>query len=118
MSPGFFDSYEDVGGGTFLVAEEKKVLAESKAPFVVLVLLVLGMGLVGLLVLNTSLQQASFELTDLERETAVLRDRQTALAEEAARRAAPGSLADRARSLGMVPNQSPVFLHLGPEDAP
>lgn len=35
MSPSFFDTYEDVGGGTFLVAEEKKVLAESKSPFVV-----------------------------------------------------------------------------------
>jgi cell division protein FtsB len=89
-----------------------------RAPFVVLVLLLLGVGLVGLLVLNTSLQQASFELTDLERETTVLRDRQTALAEEAARLAAPGSLADRARSLGMVPNESPVFLDVRPEGAP
>lgn len=35
MSPGFFDNYEDVGGGSFLVPEEKKVLAESKAPFTV-----------------------------------------------------------------------------------
>jgi cell division protein FtsB len=93
-------------------------LRSRRAPFVVLVLLLLGVGLVGLLVLNTSLQQASFELTDLERETTVLRDRQTALAEEAARRAAPGSLADRARSLGMVLNESPVFLDVGPEDVP
>jgi len=93
-------------------------LRPRRAPFVVLVLLLLGVGLVGLLVLNAGLQEASFELTDLERETTLLRDRQTALAEETAQRAAPGSLADRATSLGMVPNESPVFLRLQPEDAP
>ena len=103
---------------TGLRAVPTTALRSRRAPFVVLVLLLLGVGLVGLLVLNTSLQQASFELTDLERETTVLRDRQTALAEQAARRAAPGALADRARSLGMVPNESPVFLDIGPEDAP
>jgi hypothetical protein len=101
-----------------LRAVPSATLRPRRAPFVVLVLLLLGVGLVGLLVLNAGLQQASFELTDLERETTVLRDRQAALAEEAAQRAAPGSLADRATSLGMVPNESPVFLRLQPEDVP
>ncbi|HMG29133.1 MAG TPA: hypothetical protein VK585_03310 [Jiangellaceae bacterium] len=89
-----------------------------RAPFVVLVLLLLGVGLVGLLVLSTGLQQGSFELTDLERETTLLRDRQAALADEVARRAAPGTLAERATSLGMVPNDSPIFLRLGPAEPP
>jgi hypothetical protein len=93
-------------------------LRPRRAPFVVLVLLLLGIGLVGLLVLNTGLQQASFELTDLERQTTLLRDRQAALAQEVARRAAPAALADRATSLGMVPNESPVFLRTEPGDAP
>jgi hypothetical protein len=101
-----------------LRAVPSAALRPRRAPFVVLVLLLLGVGLVGLLVLNAGLQEASFALTDLERETTLLRDRQTALAEEAAQRAAPGSLADRATSLGMVPNESPVFLRLQPEDAP
>ncbi|HZY28267.1 MAG TPA: hypothetical protein VFE49_08445 [Jiangellaceae bacterium] len=101
-----------------LRAVPSATLRPRRAPFVVLVLLLLGVGLVGLLVLNAGLQQASFELTDLERETTVLRDRQAALADEAAQRAAPGSLADRATSLGMVPNESPVFLRPQPEDVP
>ena len=91
-----------------------RALRPRRAPFVVLVLLVLGFGLVGLLALNTSLQQGSFELTELERETALLRDRHAVLADDVARRSAPGVLAERARSLGMVPNEAPVFLQVDP----
>jgi hypothetical protein len=91
-----------------------RALRPRRAPFVVLVLLLLGFGLVGLLALNTSLQQGSFELTELERETALLRDRHAVLADDVARRSAPGVLAERARSLGMVPNEAPVFLHFDP----
>jgi hypothetical protein len=91
-----------------------RALRPRRAPFVVLVLLVLGLGLVGLLALNTSLQQGSFELTELERETALLRDRHAVLADDVARRSAPGVLAERARSLGMVPNEAPVFLQVDP----
>ncbi len=81
-----------------------------RAPFVVLVLFVLGIGLIGLLLLNTALQQGSFALEELEAETAELRDRQTSLAEEVAGHEAPGSLAQRARELGMVPAEDPIFL--------
>ena len=91
-----------------------RALRPRRAPFVVLVLLLLGFGLVGLLALNTSLQQGSFELTELERETALLRDRHAVLADDVARRSAPGVLAERARSLGMVPNEAPVFLQVDP----
>jgi hypothetical protein len=94
-----------------------RALRPRRAPFVVLVLLVLGFGLVGLLLLNTALQQGSFELTELERETTLLRDRQAVLADDVAQRSAPGVLAGRARSLGMVPNETPVFLQVEP-DAP
>jgi hypothetical protein len=89
-----------------------RALRPRRAPFVVLVLLLLGFGLVGLLALNTSLQQGSFELTELERETALLRDRHAVLADDVAHRSAPGVLAERARSLGMVPNEAPVFLQV------
>ncbi|PSL04229.1 septum formation initiator [Haloactinopolyspora alba] len=84
-----------------------------RAPFVVLVLLVLGVGLIGLLLLNTALQQGSFELEELQAETAELRDRQTTLAERVAERSAPDALAEQARRLGMVPADDPVFLELG-----
>lgn len=95
-----------------------RALRPRRAPFVVLVLLLLGLGLVGLLVLNTSLQQASFDLTELERETALLRDRQAVLAEEVAVRSAPDALARRAQALGMVQGDEPVFLHVDPTGSP
>lgn len=81
-----------------------------RAPFVVLVLLVLGLGLVGLLALNTALQQGSYELTELEAETTQLRDEATMLADEVAAREAPSELARRARLLGMVEVDDPRFL--------
>lgn len=84
-----------------------------RAPFVVLVLLVLGIGLIGLLILNTALQQGSFELGELQSTTDELRDRQTDLADRVAARSAPDALADEAARLGMVPaDEAPLFLDL------
>ncbi|TDD97731.1 cell division protein FtsL [Jiangella asiatica] len=84
-----------------------------RAPFVVLVLLVLGFGLIGLLVLNTALQQGSFDLGELQSRTDELRDRQAQLAEDVAERSAPDALAERARRMGMVPAEAPPeFLRL------
>lgn len=83
-----------------------------RAPFVVLVLLVLGIALIGLLLLNTAVQQGSFELDELEAETARLRDRQTMLADGVAERSAPDELAEHARRLGMVPAEDLDFLEV------
>ncbi|WP_166351486.1 septum formation initiator family protein [Phytoactinopolyspora limicola] len=84
-----------------------------RAPFVVLVLLVLGVGLVGLLLLNTALQQGSFALSRLEAETTSLRDRAAMLQGEVALLESPAGLAERARELGMVPGENLVFVELG-----
>jgi hypothetical protein len=83
-----------------------------RVPFVLLVLVVLGVGLVGLLLLNTSLQQGSFAIHDLQRQTSLLADRQSELERQVAVLAAPESLASRAVKLGMVPNPNPAFLRL------
>lgn len=86
--------------------------APSRAPFVFLVVLILGVGLVGLLLLNTSLQRGSFAIHELRRTTAELEERQGQLEQRVARLESPEVLARRARSLGMVPNTNPVFLRL------
>jgi hypothetical protein len=83
-----------------------------RAPFVVLVLFLLAAGLMGLLVLNTSLQQGSFALTDLEQQTAALRDRHSELVGDVANRSEPGALASRARQLGMVSGENLRFVRL------
>ncbi|WP_165367426.1 hypothetical protein, partial [Phytoactinopolyspora endophytica] len=79
------------------------VARTPRAPFVVLILLVLGVGLVGLLLLNTALQQGSFELARLEAETTALRDRAEILTSQVAAQESPAGLAERAEELGMVP---------------
>lgn len=82
------------------------------APFVVLVLVVLGVGLVGLLLLNTSLQQGSFLIHDLQAQASELRERQDELSRRVAVAQAPDTLAKRAKSLGMVVNDKPGYLRL------
>jgi hypothetical protein len=90
----------------------RRPIRPRRAPFVVLVLFFLVAGLVGLLVLNTSLQQGTFELTDLEQQTILLRDRHSELVGDVAIRSEPGALAARARQLGMVTSTDPRFLQL------
>ncbi|MGP3921645.1 MULTISPECIES: FtsB family cell division protein [unclassified Streptomyces] len=81
-----------------------------RMPFVLLVVLLLGSGLITLLLLNSSLNQGSFKLSKLKRETTELTDEQQALQEQVDGYSAPDALERRARELGLVPGGSPVFL--------
>lgn len=83
-----------------------------RAPFVVVVLLVLSTGLVGLIVTSTVLQGQSFQQAELDKEVATLQTQQQALAREVDRLHSPGSVADRAGRFGMVRNTNPAFLRL------
>ncbi|RLL66394.1 septum formation initiator family protein [Streptomyces sp. Z26] len=82
----------------------------ARTPFVLLMVLLLGGGLLALLLLNASLNNGSFRLDDLERETQELTDEQQALEQEVGSYSAPGALEERARELGMVPGGPPAFL--------
>ena len=81
-----------------------------RAPFLILVVSLLGAGLLGMLALNTALAQGSFRVSDLQRQVAALDDQQQALQQRAAVLAAPQRLARRAGALGMVPMELPAFL--------
>lgn len=83
-----------------------------RVPFAALVLTVLALGLVGLLVLNTSLQQGAFYARDLEARALTLSQQREALQLRVAALREPQQVADRAAALGMVPNPSPAFLRL------
>ena len=72
-----------------------------------LVVLLLGAGLLALLLLNASLNQGSFQLSKLEKQTEELTDEQQALQQEVDAYSAPGALEQRARELGLVPGGSP-----------
>ena len=83
-----------------------------RAPFVVLLGALLAAGLGGLLYLHTSLAEDSFRLHDLMTRSAVLADREQALAQEVALEASPTRLAARAEALGMVRSPNPAFIRL------
>ncbi|MEW2449984.1 septum formation initiator family protein [Streptomyces parvulus] len=82
----------------------------ARAPFVLLVVLLLGGGLIGLLVLNSALSEGSFQLDDLKQETKSLTDEEQALQRDIDAYSAPRALQRRARELGMVPGGDPAFL--------
>lgn len=82
----------------------------SRAPFVVVVLTVLGAGLVGLILLSTVLQAQAFEIARLSTRAEALGVQQQELRREVDRLQAPAALAERAIRLGMVPNANPAFL--------
>lgn len=83
----------------------------ARTPFVLLVVLLLGGGLIGLLVLNSALSAGSFQLDDLQRDTKSLTDEEQALQRDVDAYAAPDALQRRARELGMVPGGDPAFLN-------
>ncbi|KQX53360.1 hypothetical protein ASE09_09285 [Streptomyces sp. Root66D1] len=85
----------------------------ARTPFVLLVVVLLGGGLITLLLLNSALNQGSFQLNELKNRTTELTDEEQALQRDVDDYAAPDALERRARELGMVPGGSPAFL--GPD---
>ncbi|MFJ8919550.1 FtsB family cell division protein [Streptomyces sp. NPDC102415] len=87
----------------------------ARTPFVLLVVLLLAGGLISLLLLNSALNEGSFRLSKLKRETTELTDEQQALQRDVDKYSEPDALERRARELGMVPGGNPAFL--GPDGA-
>lgn len=85
----------------------------GRAPFLALVSMVLLGGVVGLLLFNTSMQQASFASTALEQQSTRLAAREQSLSMDLDRLRDPQRIAGAALRLGMVQACSPAFLQLG-----
>jgi hypothetical protein len=83
-----------------------------RAPFVAVIAGMLLVGVVGLLMFNTSMQQASFAAAELEAKHAALRAEQQRLQMDVDRLREPQRVAEQAQRLGMVPMLTPVFLDL------
>ncbi|GHB15100.1 MULTISPECIES: FtsB family cell division protein [Streptomyces] len=83
----------------------------ARTPFVLLVVLLLAGGLISLLLLNSALNEGSFKLSKLKRETTELTDEQQALQRDVDSYSQPDALERRARQLGMVPGGNPAFLN-------
>ncbi|MFE7104986.1 septum formation initiator family protein [Streptomyces sp. NPDC057575] len=83
----------------------------ARTPFVLLVVVLLGGGLITLLVLNSALNEGSFRLSELKKRTTELTDEEQALQHDVDNYSKPDALERRARELGMVPGGSPAFLN-------
>ncbi|MGI8333877.1 hypothetical protein ACRYCC_28340 [Actinomadura scrupuli] len=81
-----------------------------RAPFVLLVVALLGGALVSLLLLNTVLAKDAFTLTELQQSNNLLTQQRQALQEQIAREEAPERLAQKARALGMTQPVRPAFV--------
>ncbi|MFD5437138.1 cell division protein FtsL [Kitasatospora sp. NPDC127067] len=81
-----------------------------RTPFAVLIVVLLAAGLLGLLTLNTALNEGSFELSRLQKQTTTATDEQQGLQHEIDQSSAPDALSRRAAELGMVPAGGMAFL--------
>ncbi|HET8604679.1 MAG TPA: hypothetical protein VFM09_12180 [Marmoricola sp.] len=83
-----------------------------RAPFAVLVGVLLAGGVVGLLLFNTHMQQVSFRATALQQRADALTAKEQSLSMQLAHLRDPQVLAARARKLGMVAPPEPAFIKL------
>jgi len=80
--------------------------------FVVLLASILGIGFIGMLLINTTLAQGAFTLSELRSTQNELSRTEATLIESVSALAAPTVLEEKARSLGMVPSSTPAFIKI------
>ena len=95
-----------------LTVVPRRASKAPKIPFVTLVSLLLITGVVGLLLFNTSMQQASFTATSLEQRVGILDAKEQSLQLELEMMRDPQKVAARAKRIGMVPGTGPAFIRL------
>jgi hypothetical protein len=83
-----------------------------RAPFILLLLFVVVGGVLGILMVNTKINENAFQLKDLERRQAGLDRQEQDLSKQIADFESPNNLAAAARRLGLVPAGSPAFIRL------
>ncbi|MGE7433333.1 septum formation initiator family protein [Kitasatospora sp. NPDC001175] len=98
------------GGKARITVRPGRRPVRGRTPFAVLLVVLLSGGLLGLLMLNTALNEGSFELSRLQKQTTEQTDQQQTLQQQIDQASAPDALERRARELGMVPGGDPAFL--------
>jgi hypothetical protein len=80
--------------------------------FLVLIVAIVVGGVLGVLLLNTKINENAFRLDDLRARQAALDLQEQQLAQALAEKESPGNLAAQARQLGLVPAGTPAFIRL------
>ncbi|MEV4139520.1 hypothetical protein AB0J72_46075 [Dactylosporangium sp. NPDC049742] len=83
-----------------------------RAPFVALVLVLVLLGVIGILVLNTRIAENAFRLDALRTKQSTLDRDEARLRSDLADKESPVTLAARAKRLGLVPSRTPAYLQL------
>jgi flagellar biosynthesis GTPase FlhF len=82
----------------------------ARMPFILVLIAVFGVGMTGLLMLNTTLQNQAFQASQLNRQATELAYTQADLESRIDLVAAPQELARKASALGLRPNPYPAFV--------
>lgn len=82
----------------------------ARVPFITVLIAIFGVGMVGLLMVNTSLQNQAFESRALNREAAQLVYAEAELKSHLNQVRTPEQIATKASALGMRANPHPAFL--------
>ena len=80
--------------------------------FAIVCLAIATVGLVSMLIVNTMLASGAFTVSELQAEKALLLEEEQQLAEEVAVASSPMVLEEKARAMGMVPQDAPAFIDL------
>jgi hypothetical protein len=83
-----------------------------RAPFVAIVLVVVIAAVIGILVINTKINENAFRLEALQQQQGKLDRTEAQLTKDLADKESPNSLAAAAKRLGMVPADRPAFITL------
>jgi hypothetical protein len=100
----------DVTGTT--LAPAPLPIALPRAPFLLLMVGLVVVGVLGVLVLNTKINENSFRLNDLKANQASLDLQEAQLQRNLADLESPGNLRAAATRLGLVPAGTPAFINL------
>ena len=80
--------------------------------FAIVCLAIATVGLVSMLIVNTMLASGAFTVSELQAEKALLLEQEQQLTEEIAIASSPMLLEEKARAMGMVPQDAPAFIDL------
>ncbi|ADU09335.1 MULTISPECIES: hypothetical protein [Micromonospora] len=83
-----------------------------RAPFVALILVLVVGGVLGILAVNTKINENAFKLEKLHQQQAKLDVDEQELKKEIAEQKAPGNLTANARRLGLVESEDPAYIRL------
>lgn len=83
-----------------------------RAPFIMLIIIAVIGGVLGILVINTKINENQFRLTNLHQQQTGLDRQQSQLEQEIADKASPNNLAAAAMMLGLVPAGTPGYIRL------